>query len=106
MKLKLLCVTAAAAALLSAPAFALNPQPEPPGKTQVMNQAPNTMSPAMSSSMRGGAASDADDNYCGNGPHRVPIHSNWGSSAMRTNTAAHCNSVRTAPMQGGAMSTH
>jgi hypothetical protein len=106
MNIKLLCVSAAAAALLSAPAFALNPQPEPPGKTQVMNQAPNEANhAAMSSSMRGGTAADADDNYCGNGPHRVPVHSNWGSAAMRTNTAAHCNSVKTAPMQGGAM-TH
>lgn len=66
-------------------ALALNPQPEPPGRTQVVHApAAVTLHSIGSQSSAGGAAADADDTYCGT---KVPGHPHL----VLQGAAARCN---------------
>jgi hypothetical protein len=96
MNIKHLLASAAAVALLSvAPlsAATLNPQPEPPGKTQVMGTAPHT-----ATTLSGGNAAMGDDTYCGT---PTPGHPHVSASCDRLNNSVH-PMVGTATGGGGA----
>jgi hypothetical protein len=92
MNSKLLLATAMTAALLSSTTvLAADASAATPAKTQTM--AGPAQQNAMSANASGGTA--MSDDTCGTPvPGHHPIHSNWGSSATRTNTAAHCNSMK------------
>ncbi len=69
----LAAATAALSLTLTTSAFALNPQPEPPGRYRAIIVSHDRL--LIGSAIRGAGAgrfSDADDNYCGNGPHIGP----------------------------------
>ncbi|HTQ14664.1 MAG TPA: hypothetical protein VMH86_12395 [Rhizomicrobium sp.] len=103
MHLKALVISAAAIAFVSAPALALNPQPEPPNKPQVMQVNPNTVNPnhnTMSTTGHtGAAASDADDNYCGTPVPGHPRPPNCTST--KVNGAVNTNAMHGTMAGGG-----
>jgi hypothetical protein len=96
---KLVSLTAISlfAIAFSTGAFALNPQPEPPGKSRVVhtNTTVNATGAMHGASGGGGAGvvKDADDTYCGT---PVPGHPHVGTK---------CASVHTNAM-GGTMAVH
>ncbi len=106
---------------LAGPAFALNPQPEPPGKNIIMHQPSGTTLHTIGSATSGagaGKASDADDNYCGTPvpghPHvnamdnqsglPTGVRANGGAHSIiiEGSTAAHCNARTIGSATGGA----
>jgi hypothetical protein len=70
-------------------AFALNPQPEPPGKSRVVHTNTNATATMHGASGGGGAgvARDTDDTYCGT---PVPGHPHVGT---KCGAAAHINTM-------------
>ena len=84
----LAAATAALSLTLTTSAFALNPQPEPPGRYHTMFVPANKLNIGSATSGAGaGRFSDADDNYCGtrvpgNIPHIGPVRGG-GSFAGR-----------------------
>ncbi len=77
-------------------AFALNPQPEPPGKNRVVHAPSATTLHSIGTQTGGGGAGvarDADDTYCGT---PVPGHPHVGTKCA----AVHTNAM------GGTMAGH
>jgi hypothetical protein len=85
---------------LTTPAFALNPQPEPPGKSRVVHtpSATTTMHSTIGTQSSGGGAgatADSDDNYCGTPVpgHHVHVNATTGTAPQaHGGTAASCPS--------------